>query len=235
MRRSLITLLFLFSFSTLADVCICQYPGLDAKYGGANKGEIGFYKLGCAAWLLAQTQCRSQVVINENANLNEYIGQIRSTEEKIKIGYVGHWTSSKTTIDYLDDIIYPMIMKYKVPVHVENTACSSMDNPQTVFDKLDEYKLPSGAYIRYKGNQTTSFGLWNKVITKYNKANLYAIADTRYKSPLYPYCDDYKGRSCIEAQNKDIGSCISNGQLQKLQCTYRKGVIIDSYSWMSVN
>jgi hypothetical protein len=214
-------LLLLISFIQVgqANVCICQYPKEDAKYGGGYRGEIGFYKMGCALWILSEGRCRKKKVIDINMSLDPYLNKVLKPQEKVKIGFVGHWSSSEEFIEYLQSDIEPLLKKYDSSFEVENTACSSMDEPAKVQDYLTGLQLNENKYINVEGSQTTSIGMWDKLSIGFRKADLIANGDSRGLKNVYPLCKKFINRRCTGFQEGETGYCQSDsGVNRKLIC-----------------
>jgi hypothetical protein len=212
-------LFFVLSLSAIADVCICQYPKQDARYGAGFKGEIGFYKMGCGAWLLSQTKCRKEKIIDINETLEPYLNERLRSNEKIRIGFVGHWSSSDELVDYLDNDIVPLMQKYNSPIEVDNTACDGMNDPQSVQDYLATLKTQKDSYLSVQGSQTTSIGMWDKLSISFRKADLIAYADTRGNRDIYPKCEIFHKKRCTGFQYREVGKCTdSEGVTKELIC-----------------
>ncbi len=215
-----IFILLLFSLlSVNADVCICQFPKEDSKFGAGYRGEIGFYKMGCAIWLRKEMECRRQKIIDINTPLGPYLDRVLGESETLRIGYVGHWSSSEEYINYLKDNIEPLVREKKIPVEVNNTACLSMADANAVQSYLSSLQIPNDTYIRVEGTQTTSIGMWDKVLIHRRKADLIAIADSRDISPTYPSCKEFFNRNCTMFQENETGFCEDETKiLRKLIC-----------------
>jgi len=225
MKKSILILLGLFSLSAFADVCICQYPKEDAKYGGGYKGEIGFYKMGCSLWLVGERKCRKNKIMDINIPLTEYLDELDEEleeGEKVRVGYVGHWGSSSELVDYIKNEIVPVTKKYNVPVSVENTACYGMEDPQLVSKYLHSLYSNESNYITVEGTQTTSIGMWDKVSFAFRKADLVAFADSREEAAIYPKCEEFLNRRCTGFQEGDVGLCVDElGNKKELLCNGR--------------
>lgn len=214
--------LFFFSFSAMADLCICQYPKEDAKYGGGEKIEVPLYQLGCKVWLAQAKKCRKRKTININTPLDEYLDANLESGDRIRLGYVGHWSSSKEIIEYLEGLVEPLRQKYRKPVVIENTACSSMDDPELIQKYVNNLKDKENSYLNIVGTQTTSIGMWDKVSFAFRKADLVAEVDSRRTTPKYPSCSEYKDRRCTGFQEGEIGLCSdSQNKNRELICVGR--------------
>ncbi len=217
--RIMALLSLIISFSALADICICQYPKEDARYGGGYKGEIAFYKMGCQIWHLSERKCRKKKTIDINESLEPYLDKHHRDGEKIRVGFVGHWSSSSELVDYLKNEIEPVRSKYKSPIHIENTACLSMDSPDLVSDYVSTLDNKDNAYLTVEGTQTTSIGMWDKVSFAFRKADLIASVDSRNSSPIYPKCSEFIDRRCTGFQAGEKGFCVNeNDEKKQLIC-----------------
>jgi hypothetical protein len=101
------------------DLCICQ-TGATPEY------QVKFFKLGCSTWSMSQS-CSEKITISINDSINEVLNQ-RPHVKSVKLGYVGHWASSKQTVEFLDKEIKPAVINHGVYFDIHNTACSSMSN-----------------------------------------------------------------------------------------------------------
>jgi len=212
-------LFFIFSASAFADICICQYPKKNSRFGAGYTGEIGFYKMGCAAWLLSETKCRKEKIIDINKSLEPYLDQKIRYNEKIRIGFVGHWSSSRELVRYLSADIVPLMTKYNIPIEVDNTACSGMSDPESVQAYLETVQKSDESYLRVEASQVTSIGMWDKLSISFRKADLVAYGDTRGGDNMYPKCEVFHRKRCTGFQSREIGKCVDeNGQIKKLVC-----------------
>ncbi len=210
--------ILVFAKSTFADICICQYPNTDTHYGQGKKGEIGFYKLGCAYWYQTQKDCRLTETIDINDSLKPFLDKRIRSDEKIKIGYVGHWSGSYTTLKYLDNEIKPLLDRYRVSIEIDNTACEPLNDPKLVYNHIKKYELQEGTFLRVEGAQGTSIGMWDKLSRNYRFADLLAYADTRETSPGYPDCSKYLNQKCTKHQANEYGYCKVNSFLKRIYC-----------------
>jgi hypothetical protein len=209
----------LFSISAFADICICQYPKENSRFGGGYSGEIGFYKMGCAAWLLSETQCRKEKIIDINLSLEPYLNERIRSNEKIRIGFVGHWSSSRELVRYLDADIVPLMKKYNTSIEVDNTACSGMSDPESVQAYLEGIEISDETYLRVEASQVTSIGMWDKLSISFRKADLVAFGDTRGSDNMYPKCEIFYKKRCTGFQHWEIGKCAdTNGDVKELVC-----------------
>jgi len=218
MRLQIGLLTLLYSFSSFSTICICQFPDENSRHGQGRKGEIAFYKLGCSYWIKSQKDCRESKVKNINDSLSEYLDKRILPNDLVKIGYVGHWSESYSTIRYLEQEIKPILDRYRVSIEVDNTACDPLKNPNLVFNHIKKYILQIGTYLRIQGAQTTSIGMWDKLSAKFKYADLLAHADTRDTVPGFPKCSTYINERCTKHQHKEYGYCTNNESLKKIYC-----------------
>jgi hypothetical protein len=217
--KLLIFLTFIYSFSVLADICICQYPKEDARYGGGYKGEIAFYKMGCQVWHLAEKKCRKKKTIDINESLSPYLDKHHRKGEKIRVSFVGHWSDSAELVSYLKNEIEPIREKYNSPIRIENTACSAMEDTNLVSKYLQTIDTTDKNYLEVEGSQVTSIGMWDKVSFAFRKADLVATSDSRNSSPIYPVCSEFLDRRCTGVQQGDKGYCVDDqNQRKELIC-----------------
>lgn len=223
MRTKLLLLISIISFHALADVCICTYPKEDAKYGGGYKGEILFYKMGCALWLLTETRCRKEKIMDINLPLETYLdNKIKAKDKKIRIGYVGHWGSSDEYIDYVDEYIAPLLNRYEQSIEVDNTACLAMEEANQVQEHIEKYDYKENQSLKLEGNQTTSIGMWDKLSIRFRKADLTATASSDNSKLLYPKCKKFVGKRCTGFQLYEKGLCSEeDSTLTELICNHK--------------
>lgn len=207
--------------SALANICICQYPKQDARFGTGVKGEIGFYKMGCALWQIFERGCRKRKVFDINKDMTPFLDKKLRPNEKIKLSYVGHWGSSNEFIEYLDYTVKPLLDRYQSSVEVENTACLAMEDAASVQKHIDTYDLTDNVNLKVNGNQTTSIGMWDKLWPGYGKADLYAISDSDKRSPLYPSCNKFINKRCTGFQVLERGFCSDGQFIRELICNNR--------------
>ncbi|MCT4642016.1 MAG: hypothetical protein N4A33_06920 [Bacteriovoracaceae bacterium] len=207
------------SFSSIADICICQYPKEDAHYGSGQSIEVPLYKMGCRLWLTLKKNCRRKKIRDINNSLEDLLDKQLNDGETIKLGFVGHWNHSQELVDYIEDKITPLVTKYKKSsFELDNTACNAMDNPMLVQKKIQELPFDKEQYIKVVGNQTISIGMWDKLSIRFRKTDLIAIADSRSQEFQYPACSTYLGKRCTGFQNGEKGFCSKNGEKKEIVC-----------------
>lgn len=215
-------LLILSTLPVLADVCICQYPKEDARFGEGVRGEIGSYKMGCALWLIKEKDCRREKIMSINRPLEPFLSRVLRNTEKVRVGYVGHWSSSEEMVGYLKSDIEPLRQKFQVPFVITNTACLAMENAHIVQDYVKTIPSSDKAYLAVEGTQTTSIGVWDEVIPHKRKADLIASVDSRQLAPVYPHCKEFLRKGCTAFQEAEKGFCSEDdGSLSSLIC-YRE-------------
>lgn len=222
----LVALLSLWTKSLSAKLCICTFPDTQSNFGRGYEGEVEFYKAGCALWLVGKL-CSNNLIKNINTPLENLIEERILTGKKIQdilVGYVGHWADSFETIRYLDKEVKPVVDRFGISVELDNTGCSSLDNPSRVQTHIMEYNLSSSVHIQVRGNQVTSIGVWDKVDEDLKTINFFAVADSRFNSPIYPYCDQFLNRPCsrFHQEDEEEGLCQSSTGLKTLVCKSKK-------------
>jgi hypothetical protein len=190
--------------------CLCQY-------GAEPVSEQFLFKIGCDMWFKQKTDCTttSMEQIQET-------GALALPESDrggiVKLGYVGHWSDSAETEDFIANVVVPTVTESQVSVEVENTACDPMDDAVSVQNFLHGLILPTGKYVRMWGTQTISVGLWNEVLP--GRPNLWAIADSRWTEPQYPTCPQYQDYACNTLEQKgESGFCGDAKNPRTLTCT----------------
>lgn len=206
------------AFTLQAAVCVCQFPDTDSRHGRGVKGEIAFYKMGCSYWFNAQKDCRDREIKNIDHSMKEYLDKRVHSKELVRIGYVGHWGGSYSTIRFLDQEVKPLLDRYRVSMVYDNTACDPMNDPKMIHSHIRKYELREGTYLKVKGAQTTSIGLWDGLSRKFKYADLMAEADTRKLKATFPKCDVYLNKRCTKHQYKESGKCEKDGILKRIQC-----------------
>ena len=221
MKSFIFIVLIVAASISYADICICQYPDLDAKYGDANKGEITFYRAGCNLWLAMEKGCRLKRIANINKDLKPFLSKKIKNRETVRLGFVGHWSSSNELIRYLDGVVEPLLKRFRNSFMIDNTACYAMESPQKVYDHIKKYAITKGHYLRVKGNQTTSISMWQTLSANTVKGNFFAVADSRKVAASYPYCSAYHKKRCTKYQRRESASCIKDGKKLELTCDGR--------------
>jgi hypothetical protein len=112
-------------------LCVCQT-------GAQPENQVFAFKAGCSTWLAAQS-CDEKKIISESDGLDQNIAQIYDGG-KIKLSYVGHWSSADQTKKFLETKIIPLAQKRNLDFKIDNTACMGMDNAFEVQDMLNGLK-----------------------------------------------------------------------------------------------
>ena len=194
------------SFNSFAqnDYCLCET-------GNSPKLEVPLYRAGCKLWLASEA-CDGKKVISIDDDLDLAIP--RSFDgKKVKLGYVGHWSSTGESAEFIMKRILPLNQSRGISFFIHNTACYSTDrtlNLQTFMNVLD---VAPGTVITFQGNQTASVGMWEKFIPF--KENMYSIVSTNLSKPIFPACIEFEGKRCLgRIQLNEVGICstIENGK-----------------------
>lgn len=210
----LITLLssLYFSLPLFASCCICQTDNeIDS--------EIPFYELGCQIWLTGKF-CSFEKMVDIDEDLNNVLPN-ECDGKKVKIGYVGHWSSSWRSERFIESRIMPLIKERKMSVEIDNTACSATSDTVKLQEFILSLNIPLDQYLKFKGNQVTSTGLWRRATPW--KENFYSIADSRYEEAQFPKCSEFEDRTCsAEFQKNESAKCSddNSGDIRSLQCCF---------------
>jgi hypothetical protein len=208
---------------TLADVCICTVSSRHgSEYGGAPVSEIFWHKMGCSIWNDRQKTCRIRTTMAIDEDLEGFLEQHHQDGEKVKIGYVGHWSSSNETVGYLNDEISPLVQKFNGDFYINNTACLSMKEPQKVKKAIDAIPRTQDQKIVFKGTQTVSIGIFDDITLHLKKADLWSRVSTEDNEISYPKCSAYRYKSCTGYQNFAVGTCLNHkDEKTKMTCVRR--------------
>lgn len=214
----LLAIVLLSSFGVFAAQCICQYPNVDSDYGRGYEKEILAYKAGCSLWLSKQKSCSSRSIVDINSDL---LNMIKPTTKFVKLGFVGHWPGSDESVKFLDEVVRPIVETSDISFGIDNTACRPMENAKLVQDSIQSYSY-SQNYITFKGAQTDSIGIWDKLTRILRKADLMAFADSR-KKLKYPSCKSMTNKICLrKVVMNQSGKCSSNNKEISLSCRRSK-------------
>lgn len=189
--------ILIFSTSSFANCCICQTDTSPEEH-------IKWYKTGCKMWLLSKG-CPMGEVISQDDNIKDHIP--KSCEgKKLKLGYVGHWSSSNQTVNYIKKIM-DVINEKQLSLQYENTACRAIDNPQAIKDYLSEIKPGlNGREVSISGNQAISTGMWDPILP--GKHNINSTVTTSSDSIAYPSCRKLVDKGCWAMfQEGETGIC----------------------------
>lgn len=196
--------------------CYCEI-------GAYPQDQQKFFRIGCQIWLGEQENCQIKKIVPQFYNyLNEW-NYSRTT--KLHIGFVGHWSNSDETMNYLDEQIFPMLRQNINHIEIDNTACKALDRPYEVQNHINRERLPANVTLKLKGHQVNSVGKWDKLIG--NSFNLDAMVSTIHGQPAFSSCKYFEGKSCLHTvQLNDSGLCLNQNQkLKKLTCCKR---LVDS-------
>lgn len=208
---SLIFILICLTFSVNATTtCICEI-GLEPV------SEQKLFRAGCKVWFSRQKNCSQTKIVQSGYDYINEIQKNNSSSVHYKIGYVGHWNSSKETVHHINTYMQPLI-KNGNSIYFDNTSCLSQENADYVLQYLKTLPLHPSQVITVKGNQAVSIGMWDTILA--DSANFWAITSSQMSKPLYPKCKNQRGHSCMRSvQLKESGLCTeNNGQLTRLYC-----------------
>jgi len=213
--------LLAYSFSAEARTfCLCQT-------GSAPDIEKPAYAAGCQIWLQSQTGCL-QKVIEEHSTLMNFPQSWRNGV--LRLGYVGHWGSSRETVDFLARAIIPAVWGRNLSVDWHNSACGVMDDPTLVQTYLrNAANIDTRTYVSVTGAQTISIGLWAGLLPV--TANVPATVRSDRMNPSYAACEDYRDKTCVrEFQNSRRVVCReATGMYRRLSCNRVAGI---NWAWV---
>lgn len=203
-----------FAFASDYDLCICQT-------GSAPSNQIGFFKVGCTQWNATQ-RCDKKIIVDQAESLEKIIGAMPEVKT-VKLGYVGHWGSSRQTVEFLNEQVVPAIKEHKVSFNIDNTACLATNNPFVIKNYLSELDKEIASNIFFRGNQVVSTGGWDSFLPQ--KTNLWSTISGETQEVTFPSCQSFAGRACIGAfQEKAHGICFDRekNRHQFLVCLGKK-------------
>lgn len=184
------------SFAADFDLCVCQT-------GTSPRGQVGFFKLGCKFWNATQS-CTKKMTAGFDDSLDELLAQHPATK-KLRLGYVGHWSSARASSAFLQNQIVPLVKKHDVAVSVDNTACLATDNPYFIQKYLRSVPEVAGR-IDFRGNQAISTGMWDKLFE--GKNNFWARVSGDPVAVTFPACREFEGKVCSrDFQKNGTGVC----------------------------
>ncbi len=209
--------------------CLCevgQYP----EY------QQPAFSTGCALWLREQKNCLIKKKVSHGASYT----QLPQDITQLSIGYVGHWNNSRQLLTYLHMKISPLMTQKNLSVSIDNTACSSMNEPTLILDYVKDMALERDQTLTIKGNQTRSIGKWDAALG--SKNNFYAVVSSKKTSVTYPNCRDYQNYSCLQGvQTNDEATCVTdNAQQRRLRCCQVQDSPYDNeikmnYAWLPLS
>lgn len=198
MIRILIALFALSSATAFAkdnDLCVCQT-------GAEPKSQVAFFKMGCKMWNMGQS-CSKKITASITKPLDEILAE-NPTVKKLRVGYVGHWSSARASVSFLRSSIVPAIQKHDISVSIDNTACLATDNPFVILNYMKT--IPEAAKIDFKGNQAISTGMWDKILE--GKNNFWANINGEKLEVTFPTCKSFEDKICSETfQGGGTGVC----------------------------
>ncbi len=204
-------MLITLSFTSQAqdDLCLCET-------GNSPKVEIPFYRAGCKLWLASQA-CQEKKVISIDDDLDSAIP--RSLDgKKIKLGYVGHWSSTGESAQFIIERILPINQNRGISFFIHNTACYSTQQTLRFQELMKLLVIAPETAITFQGNQAASVGMWER-FTPYNE-NMYSVVGTNLSRPIFPACEEFEGKLCLgRIQLNEEGICTSVVKGQKLNQT----------------
>jgi hypothetical protein len=219
MQKLFLMVLFLFPQVMWAKtLCVCQTD--------TNPSEIKYYKAGCKLWLMKKS-CYEKKMITQDEDLEKLLTPDYEAGS-LELGYVGHWSSAEGSKNFIEEKVLPIVKNRNIDISIDNTGCSGMNNAfkvQNYMNSLKENGLKNK--IIFKGNQTTSLGMWDSFFP--GKHNLYAIASTENEMPTYPSCNEFLNKRCSGSlQNRDKGFCVNElSKLERLVCKRNS-----TFEWM---
>lgn len=168
--------------------------------------EVPLYRAGCKLWLASQA-CDGKKIISIDDDLDLAIPRI-SDGKKVKLGYVGHWSSSGESAEFIMRRILPINQKRGISFFIHNTACYSTNRTLILQSFMNVLDVAPGTFITFQGNQATSVGMWEKFIPF--KENIYSVVSTNLSRPIFPACEEYEGKRCLgRIQLSEEGICSS--------------------------
>lgn len=174
------------------------------------------FAAGCRLWLKEQKDCATKHEVQHGVSYADLPLQQDLTH--ISIGYVGHWINSQQLLSYLHSRINPLMSQKGLSVSIDNTACSSMNDPSLILDYVKNMAFQKDQNLIIKGNQTRSVGKWDALIG--SKNNFYAFVKNTKKEVIYPNCREFQNYRCLQGvQANDEAVCTTdNSQLMRLRC-----------------
>lgn len=191
--------------------CFCEIGDQPAR-------QQPFFRAGCAVWLRKQKGCLVKATVAQNTDYASVPLVCRGGH--LKIGFVGHWSSARETIEILRHRAVPAMSAHALSVSFDNTACSGMNRPEDVREYVQSLALPGDGsrFLEVRGHQVDSVGEWEAVLGK--SVSFRAVVSSRLSDVDYPSCGGIEGRPCVPAlQTGQTGSCRrQDGGLERLTC-----------------
>lgn len=191
------------------DLCVCQT-------GTSPKNQVGFFKLGCKVWHIGRS-CAKKMTVSFDKSLDEILAE-NPTVKKLKLSYVGHWSSADESVSFLATSVVPVVKKHDVSITIDNTACLATDNPFKILNFLKSQPEVSGR-ILFIGNQAISSGLWDKALV--GKNNFWAKISGEKLEVVFPSCREFERKECTGLfQDRETGVCLDEkaGKHVTLRC-----------------
>lgn len=224
LRLLFLSLFFVVFIANSETCCVCETQVKPIL-------EEPLYSIGCNMWLSQQKDCGEKVkrkysgvkYTKDRLHSPSYFNHFQIPQEcvgadKIRLAFVGHWSSSQESAEKLLRNIIPTAKEKRIDFEIENTACSSMDQPELFRSLIHKFDIPKNIKITYKGHQAVSVGLWNKPLPALDSYNIHATWDSHTNEVSYPNCKPYINKSCeIDAPTKAV-LCSQNEALYFLSC-----------------
>jgi hypothetical protein len=149
-------------------------------------------------------RCDEKITMSLDDSIEDVLAQ-RPGVKSVKLGYVGHWSSSRETNEFLQEKVLPSVKKFKVYFDIHNSACSSMEDPYQVRTFLEKLG-PLARYIHMYGYQAISTGGWDPVLP--GKNNFWSAVNGNTLEVRFPNCKEYEKKQCMGMfQDEEEGVC----------------------------
>ena len=162
-------------------------------------------------------RCDEKITMSLDDSIEDVLAQLPAVKS-VKLGYVGHWSSSEETKEFIEEKLLPSIKKYKVFFDIHNSACLSMEQPYTIRSYLKG--LGSNArYIHMYGYQAISTGGWDPVLP--GKHNFWSAVNGNSLEVQFPNCKEFELNECWgRFQKNGKGICFDekNNKYVRLAC-----------------
>lgn len=212
--------------------CICEHDNEMIDFY-----EKPMYKLACALKLMKMRGCDLKKTVEHpryNYWLNDHqddqrpgvLSQIpgRCDGGLVRMVYVGHWASTRQTIQYLERVYQEGVLERSMSFDIDNTGCMGTEDSVELERFFATLSIPQGQYIRFQGSQVTSISLWDNFFGPLSgRVNFVSHYDTREGGGIrYPSCSEYRGYHCatiLDIQGGERATCVGeDGQLEQLVC-----------------
>jgi hypothetical protein len=229
-------LIYIISPTTaFADICVCEVM--------SHPDEMKWYEKGCSIWLNRQSNC--SVKVSRTQLSGSQFEVPKSKDKVVRLGFVGHWSNTSQTENYLSGTLLPFMKKSGKSVVFDNTACSGHDDSDRLVSFVKstvQPKMQKNQYLSLKGHQSISIGLWDSVLGE--SFNFYSSLDSRTLKIEYPSCEKFENQRCLErgtflpwTQKDQTGFCKNERQqLVQLRCedshyTNSNGMVFQALMW----